>query len=302
MRALLQYFRRDAARKYAANTAWLLAEKCWTLSLTLLATVVVARHLGVATFGALQYAASLCGLVALVATLGLDSILVRELVKQPERSGDLLGTAALLRSCAALVVVAVLALTAVGGSGGGGVKWLPFVIGLALVPQAASVIDFLFQSRVDARWSSLSRALAVACGISFILLGANTNAGPLYFAWQPLLEASVTALSLWLCLRRLDGRRTPFRFDVQLARTLLRESWPLMFAMSLISLHSNIDRVMVKMMLGNEATGLYSAAAKLSEGWYFLPTIIVSSVFPALVRAGSWPRSTVRAFARPARY
>jgi len=38
-------------------------------------------------------------------------------------------------------------------------------------------------------------------------------------------------------------------------------------------------------MLGERDVGLYSAAVRLSEAWYFVPVIITTSLFPAIVNA-----------------
>lgn len=46
-----------------------------------------------------------------------------------------------------------------------------------------------------------------------------------------------------------------------------------------------IDQVMIQEMLGNEAVGQYAAATRLSEIWYFIPTVVASSLFPAIVNA-----------------
>src|SRR5690606_3347498 len=44
-----------------------------------------------------------------------------------------------------------------------------------------------------------------------------------------------------------------------------------------------IDQVMIKEMLDNNAVGQYAAAVRLIESTYFVPVIIVSSIFPSLV-------------------
>ena len=46
-----------------------------------------------------------------------------------------------------------------------------------------------------------------------------------------------------------------------------------------------IDQIMINTMLGAREVGLYSAALRLSEVWYFFPMIISNSLFPALVNA-----------------
>ena len=42
---------------------------------------------------------------------------------------------------------------------------------------------------------------------------------------------------------------------------------------------------MLGQMVGDEAVGIYSAAVRISEVWYFIPTMIVASVFPAILKA-----------------
>ena len=46
-----------------------------------------------------------------------------------------------------------------------------------------------------------------------------------------------------------------------------------------------IDQVMIKEMLGNEAVGQYAVAVRISEAWYFIPIVITSSLFPAIINA-----------------
>jgi O-antigen/teichoic acid export membrane protein len=40
---------------------------------------------------------------------------------------------------------------------------------------------------------------------------------------------------------------------------------------------------MIRWLVGPEEVGVYAVAARLSEGWYFLPVAIVSSFFPRLI-------------------
>jgi O-antigen/teichoic acid export membrane protein len=51
------------------------------------------------------------------------------------------------------------------------------------------------------------------------------------------------------------------------------------------SIYMKIDQVMIRSMLGNSETGVYSVAVKLAEMWYFVPSLICASLFPAIVNA-----------------
>jgi O-antigen/teichoic acid export membrane protein len=75
-----------------------------------------------------------------------------------------------------------------------------------------------------------------------------------------------------------------WQFNASQAKALLRQCWPLILSAVMVSLYMQIDIVMLKTK-GSEAVGIYSAAARISEAWYFIPVAIVTSVFPALIQA-----------------
>jgi O-antigen/teichoic acid export membrane protein len=69
------------------------------------------------------------------------------------------------------------------------------------------------------------------------------------------------------------------------AMDLLQNSWPLILSGVMVTINMNIDQVMLGNMSTSEELGNYAAAVKFSEVWYFIPTVICSSVFPAIVQA-----------------
>ena len=66
---------------------------------------------------------------------------------------------------------------------------------------------------------------------------------------------------------------------------LIRDAWPLIFSGVMISVYMKIDQVMLKEMLNTKAVGVYAAAVKLCEAWYFVPTVFTASLFPAIISA-----------------
>jgi O-antigen/teichoic acid export membrane protein len=74
-------------------------------------------------------------------------------------------------------------------------------------------------------------------------------------------------------------------FSKVTARKLLKDSWPLILSGMVIAIYMKIDQVMIKEMMNAEAVGQYAAAVRISEAWYFIPMVIASSLFPAIVNA-----------------
>lgn len=71
---------------------------------TLCRGVYVARYLGPERFGLLSYAGSFVGLFTALATIGLDGIMVRKLVKNLKRRDELLGAAFRLKADGAVML------------------------------------------------------------------------------------------------------------------------------------------------------------------------------------------------------
>ena len=83
--------------KYFKNTSWLFAEKVLRMIIGLFVGIWVARYLGPEQFGLFAYAQSFVGLFMVVSTLGLDNIIVRELLNDQNTQYDLLGTSFVLK-------------------------------------------------------------------------------------------------------------------------------------------------------------------------------------------------------------
>ena len=128
-------------RKYAANTSWLVAEKVFRMIVGLLVTIWVARYLGPSEFGLLSYAQSFALLFTALASLGLDSIVVRELVKSEYPTEDLLGTAFALKAVSGILVLPLIygALQTTSDP-----SFLVMIVAFSIFFQSFNVIDFFF--------------------------------------------------------------------------------------------------------------------------------------------------------------
>src|SRR5665647_1019722 len=92
------------------NTGWLFAEKLIRLVTGVTLGVWIARYLGPGDFGLLNYATSFVLLFSAIGHLGLDAVVVRNLVHEPSKRDDILGSALLLKfigSFAAIILIIV---------------------------------------------------------------------------------------------------------------------------------------------------------------------------------------------------
>ncbi len=274
----------------AHYVAWLVGERLVRGAVTVVALAAVARHLAPAGFGVLNFANTIVGLAIPLAQLGLDSILVRELVKSPSRTGILLGTSFLIRLVAGVVFAALVL----------GASHVSTVVGAAqpalgpmsiiIVAQAGEVAECWFRSLVQSRAVVVIRGSVIVLGAGAKLVLVAAGAGLVAFAWVYSVEAVAFVAGLVLYSRRKEGRAPRWAFDAATARALLREGWGFALAGFLGALAVRVDQIAVTGVLGDRAVGLYFGALRLMELPVLVATATAASLFPSLAVMEEGPR------------
>jgi len=112
-----------------------------------------------------------------------------------------------------------------------------------------------------------------------------THASLVMFAWVAMAEAALVSVGVELAARRLGQPRGGPAPDRALRRELLRGALPLLLSGLAVALYMRIDVVMLRSLAGIEAAGIYAAAVRISELWYFVPVAMASSLLPAVLRS-----------------
>lgn len=272
-------------KKYFANTSWLMVEKIFRSVMLLVVGAYVARYLGPGQFGLLSYAISFVALFSAISTLGLDSIVVRELVTNGIKRDELLGTAFFLKLAGAFSALAVLYIAVHFTSNDNLTNLLIFIIASSTVFQSFNVIDFYFQSIVLSKYVVYTQLILLTVS-SFIKLFLIWIQAPLlYFSIVFLIDGIVLAIGLTIAYLSRKLNIFDWKFRPKLAVRLLKNSWPLILSGICLSIYMRIDQVMIKHILDMEAVGQYAAAVRLSEACYFIPAIVCGSLFPAIINA-----------------
>jgi len=272
-------------RKYFANTSWLMGERILRMGVSLFVGIYVARYLGPERYGLLSYANSFVGIFLALATLGLDEVVVRELLKTPEQREKILGTSFLLKLIGTLLMWVAIFTAVPFTENDLQTNILIIIIAFGAVFQAFNVIDLNFQAKVKSKYVVHSQfvQLIISSIVKIILV---VNEAPLiWFASVYSLDVIVLAMGLVFAYLYNGENIFSWKWSFETSKYLLHDSWPLILAGVVVSVYMKIDQVMIKEMLGAKEVGLYAAAVKLSEAWYFLPMAIASSLFPAIINA-----------------
>lgn len=283
----IQYLKNNRGfTKYFKNTLWLFIERILRMIVGLLIGIWMARYLGPKQFGLLSYVISFVGLFSTIATLGLDSVVVRELVSDEKKRNKLISTVFWLKVIGAFIVFIILAIAINFTTSDAYTNTLIFIIASAVFFQSFNVVDMYFQSIVMSKYvvyiNVVSLFISSLIKIILIVYGAPLEA----FALVIVFDSFILASGFVYCFfKKSTFSIQHLKFNKFLAVSLLKDSWPLVLSGIIISIYMKIDQVMIKEMLNSEAVGQYSAAVKISEAWYFIPIIVASSLFPAIINA-----------------
>jgi O-antigen/teichoic acid export membrane protein len=281
-----EHLAKPGFRKAAANFGWLFVERAGRFLLGTIVGLFVARYLGPTRLGALSYCVALVTLLGFLPALGLDAIVKRDLLQSPGETDRILASSLALRLVVgAFSYGAVLLVATVGWGLTGEESRLLAILGLVLFQPALYLPDVWLQAHLRAKLAVAVQlgVLAIASGVRVWLIA--TDASLAAFAWVIVIEMLLVAVGIYGGARRLGLRFPLTQANWPMMQRLLGQAWPLMFASLAIIIYMKIDEVMLRQLVGATEVGVYAAAAKLSEVWYFVPVALASSLLPALLNA-----------------
>lgn len=277
---------RHNLQKVIGNTGWLFTDKIVRMGVGLLVGAWVARYLGPVQFGLMNYAGSFVALFSAIATMGLDGIVVRNIVRDPACRDEMLGTTFVLKFLGGVATLLLsLATIFFLRPDDDLTHWLVGIAAAASIFQAFDAIDIWFQSRVQSKFAVYAKngAFLFATAVKVVLV--LVKAPLIAFALANFAETVVGGVGLVIVYRKGGFPIFSWRSSVAVAKVLLRDSWPLILSGIAIMIFFRIDQVMLGQMAGDHEVGIYSAAVRLAEAWYFVPMAISASVFPSVLKA-----------------
>jgi polysaccharide transporter, PST family len=269
-----------------ANIGWLFLDKVLRMGIGLYVTLSIARYLGTSQFGTFNYATAFAAMFSPIATLGLEAVVIRYLVNDSYPKKEVLPTVFWLKFLGSLV--------ALGLSVGSIYFFRPndtLTVSLVAILASAGVIetfdtiDIWFKSQVQSKYTVIAKNAAFILAALLRVKLIESKAPLISFAIAGLVETGLGALGLVILFKFKGHTFRILEWSTPLAKKLLRESWPLILSGLSIMIYMKIDQIMLGEMIGEKAVGVYSAATRISEIWYFIPMAIVSSVSPSIYAA-----------------
>lgn len=271
--------------RYFKNTGWLFVSRILSLIISLFISLYVIRYLGPTNYGTLSYAISFTSLFAFIAGFGVDSIVYRELIKNPEKEAEILGSAFLIKLITGIVAVLFCCISALLIGASNIEISLIAIVSIPMILNSMQVIIHAYNAKVQSKYPAI---IIVSINIILALcklLVVYFDKGIIYFALIVLFESILYALFYSFLYQKHFSLLSKWHVKKDMLRILLIGGLPLATSAISITIYSRIDQVMIKHMIDATSVGLYDAAVRLSDVWYLIPNILITSLFPAIINS-----------------
>lgn len=278
-------FNHDGYKRYFANMSWMFGGQMFSLLVSFFIGAWIARYLGPENYGVLSYSIAFVGLFGFIASFGIDGILNRDLIQTPEKRDKLLGTAFRLKLIGGVIAFSLTFISVLIFQSSPLVQLLVVLFSFTFILQSINVINTYFNAEVKSK--NNVRATIIATIISSILkiIVILLGEGVIWLIIIYVLDSLWQGIGLIKAYKRYGLKIGDWKFNHVLAREILKNSWPLMLSTAAALIYLKIDQIMIGSMLGNYKVGIYAAAVRLVEVWYFVPGIISTTLFPAIINA-----------------
>lgn len=268
--------------KELQNAGWLIGGRAAQMLLSFLVGVLTARYLGPGNYGVIHYAGSYVAFFSAFCTLGINSVLLKELSDAPERQGQMLGTAIALRLTAGGLSVLTICGIALAEHMDEPVTAAVVVLcSVSLLFRAFELLQYWFQLRYRAHVTAVITFVAygIYTGLKVILLILKKNV--IWFAFASAAEYGIVSVLLLVAYQRSGG--PPLSVSWSWGRTLLRKSYHYILSGMMVAIYGHTDKLMLQMAMNEDAVGFYGAAVSVCSMWVFVLTALIDSMHPTIL-------------------
>ena len=278
--------------KIASNTIYQLVGKVVSMSITVFIVMIITRSYGREGYGAFSLMQTWPALFFVIVDFGMNAIATRELSKDWSKVEKYLGTILIVRIIFSLILMALLAGILILFPYSSALKF-GIILSLALILTQAlfTTTNVVFQ--VKQRYD-LSTVGYLAGYMAVLVLASVVSYLNLDVAWVSfsyVIGGIITFALNWSFIKSL-GVHPQIKVDRETLRYLLVSSLPLGLMFVFSQVNFKVDSILLSVLslpgkyglTNTESVAVYSLPYKVFEVALVVPTFVMNSVFPVLVR------------------
>ncbi|MBE6533845.1 MAG: flippase [Ruminococcaceae bacterium] len=264
------------------NAKWIIICKIIQSILQLIIGMIAARYLGPSNYGLISYATSITAFAVPIMKLGLDAILVYQLVEEPEKEGEIMGTSLVLNVLMSILCIGgVAGFASIANFGETETIIVCVLYSVSMFFAALELAQYWFQYKLLSKYSSVIMLVAYLVVSAYKIFLLATQKSIYWFALSHSVEYGAIALLLFIFYFKKGGSKLTFSFPR--VGKMLSKSKHYILASLMIVIIQNTDHVMITMMIGETENGYYAAAITCATIAQFVFTAMTDSFRPMIL-------------------
>lgn len=270
--------------KSVKNAGWMMSEKIVQMLISLVVSLITARYLGPSNYGLINYATSFVAFFSAFCTLGINALMVKELVDNPQQEGMVIGTALLMRGISSILsAITIIALVSIIDRDEPTTILVVSLCSLGLVFSIFNTFNYWFQRRLQSSYTAIATLVAYVITAAYRVVLMITKQDVTLFALATSVDYICLAVIIVLFYKKCEGQRLSFSWKY--GKSLLSRSKHFILSGLMVTIYAQTDKLMLKQMLDITQTGIYSTAAAINNMWCFVLTALIDSLYPSIMEA-----------------
>ena len=269
-------------KKILSNSVWMIIQHLYSMLSSLIIISLVARYLGPSDYGLINYCASVITIFTTLAGLGLENLIVSEIIRNPDKEGGYLGTALVMRLISSFISYPlILGLISALNPGDNTLLIVAAFQALGMVFQTYDVLVYWFRLKLKMKYVSIALVCAITVASVFRIILLVNKATVEWFALAISVQAFVAGVVITaFFIKKKDVR---LKVSAKDAGALLKISYNCIISSMSIIIYMEADKIILENMTDSAHVGIYSAAVLLATCWQFVPNALIDSSRPVVL-------------------
>ena len=280
----IMFLKEMLKNRVCRNAGYLIGGRIIQMLFSVVIGFLTARYLGPANYGLISYAGAYTAFFSSICTLGINSILVKELVDHPEEEGVVIGTALGLRAISSLLSALIIVLVvSILDADEPTTIVVVAVSSLGMFFHIVEVFNYWFQRRLNSRVTAKATLIAYLLSSIYKIYLLITGKSVVYFALVSSIDHFIMGLILFLEYRKMKGPE--LKFSIHYGKGMLGSSRHFILSGLMVSIYNQTDKLMLKQLVTDTEIGYYAITISLCTMWCFVLQAIIDSVYPSIMEA-----------------
>ena len=270
--------------KVVKNASWIIVGKIIQMILSLFIGLLTARYLGPSNYGLISYAAAYVSFFTCFCTLGINSVIVKELIDNPGEQGMVIGTSLTLRLISTILsAIMILCIVLIVDAGETETILVVLFSSIGVIFHIMEVFNYWFQAKLMSKVTAVATLVGYIITATYRLYLVIMGKNVVFFALASSVDYICIGVLLLWAYKKKNGQRLKFSWDY--GKFLLSKSHHFILPALMVSIYGQTDKIMLKYLMGTAEIGYYATAVNLCNMWTFVITAIIDSMYPIIVEA-----------------